>query len=471
MANKVSSLVGRVGKYLGLHADWFSAVAEWYEHANRVKKIAFQTFVPGAEPCKVNLSVNSTLFEDRHATQTATTLAWRVVPSQFRRGENELYLWIDREQNRPWHFGAISVEHADALSESQRQHPPKPASGQQVSVTARFDRDFRPHADRWSVDLLNDAVKFRIQLEERLPALEIVVGYPQTGLALNLDVVWDEIEEAVGKRLEQLFRAQEKASRKSASEIREEIDDIKAYRKLHRKHLAEAVRASDETTLQEIMAKNGTAETLLQSAHSAKPPVAQGSFVGKFLVFVVLVSFFGFVAWTNGLISEATKARIRDGWNDLVNRKGRQPLGDAEDRQNVQRIGERGGKTGDVQISLLWNNKNDLDLHVEPPSKEMIYYGHKTSTCGGRLDIDDNVNYATAKVQPVENVYWPLGKAPLGRYKIYVHYFTNHHQPDCQDPTDFTVRLVVRGQVQNLRGQLREDSKERKILVHEFSVD
>ena len=44
-----------------------------------------------------------------------------------------------------------------------------------------------------------------------------------------------------------------------------------------------------------------------------------------------------------------------------------------------KRLQREEAKTGDVQISLMWDNSNDLDLHCTDPSGERIFYGHKLS--------------------------------------------------------------------------------------------
>src|SRR5262249_47183297 len=104
----------------------------------------------------------------------------------------------------------------------------------------------------------------------------------------------------------------------------------------------------------------------------------------------------------------------------------------------VGRLKKVGAASGEVQISLFWFNKKDLDLHVVCPSGEKIYYSHRTSRCCGTLDKDMNAcPYEQASATPVENVVWPQGKAPRGVYKIYVNHFSRHDKADCRDPSRF----------------------------------
>ena len=101
------------------------------------------------------------------------------------------------------------------------------------------------------------------------------------------------------------------------------------------------------------------------------------------------------------------------------------------------RLDREGARSSDVQVSLMWNNFNDLDLHIVCPSGERIHGGNKISKCGGELDVDANVRPESKK--PVENVYWPEGTAPAGKYQVYVHHYKKHKKRRSKDPTKFQV--------------------------------
>jgi hypothetical protein len=121
---------------------------------------------------------------------------------------------------------------------------------------------------------------------------------------------------------------------------------------------------------------------------------------------------------------------------------------DAEIRERVRAAG--GMHEGvDIRASLLWNNRNDLDLHVITPRGEHIYYANKRSTCSGWLDVDMNVRGETTK--PVENIRWARGAAQRGHYRVYVQNY-RFHEP-FQGPTAFKVELEIGGEVCHFEGE------------------
>ena len=142
---------------------------------------------------------------------------------------------------------------------------------------------------------------------------------------------------------------------------------------------------------------------------------------------------------------------------------------DAEIRQRVKAAG--GMYEGvDIRASLIWNNRNDLDLHVITPRNEHIYYGAKKATCGGWLDVDMNVRGETTK--PVENVRWASGTAKKGRYKIFVRNYS-FKEPD-QAPTPFKVEVEIDGEIRHFEGvisQKGETGDASSMHVFEFDYD
>lgn len=122
------------------------------------------------------------------------------------------------------------------------------------------------------------------------------------------------------------------------------------------------------------------------------------------------------------------------------------------DAEIAQRVRAAGGQYDDVdvRVSLLWNTRDDLDLHVFAPSGEEIWYNNKTSRCGGALDVDRNVRGETEK--PVENVRWAKGKAPAGPYRIYVQNY-RFHEP-APAPVEYRIELEVNGRIQHFCGTI-----------------
>ncbi len=130
--------------------------------------------------------------------------------------------------------------------------------------------------------------------------------------------------------------------------------------------------------------------------------------------------------------------------------------------QFVERLQRAGAKSGDVQVSLIWDNYNDLDLHMITPRGENIFFGKRRSRCRGELDVDMNAGQGTTR-EPVENIYWGKGKAPFGKFRVAVHHFRNHGDPD---PTPYELRVVVDGTTKVIRGEISYGSP--RLIVYEF---
>lgn len=141
---------------------------------------------------------------------------------------------------------------------------------------------------------------------------------------------------------------------------------------------------------------------------------------------------------------------------------------DAEIRERVRAAG--GMHEGvDIRASLLWNNRNDLDLHIITPRGEHIYYANKRSTCSGWLDVDMNVRGETTK--PVENIRWARGVAQRGPYRVYVQNY-RFHEPS-QGPTAFKVELEIGGEVCHFEGEMAaaRTGAASDVTVFEFHYD
>jgi hypothetical protein len=115
--------------------------------------------------------------------------------------------------------------------------------------------------------------------------------------------------------------------------------------------------------------------------------------------------------------------------------------------------------TGDVQATLTWDTTDDLDLWVTDPQGVSIFFSSPTSPSGGQLDVDANAG-CTGNItdHPIENIFWSAGVAPLGQYKVEVHYY---ERCVSDTPVSFHVRLLVDGQVSEYDGVVEtEDDRE-----------
>jgi hypothetical protein len=109
---------------------------------------------------------------------------------------------------------------------------------------------------------------------------------------------------------------------------------------------------------------------------------------------------------------------------------------------SVRRVG-----TGDVQVSVAWNTAADLDLHVVDPNGDELYWDDRKAASGGELDLDSNAACDSDQSRN-ENAAWPVGRAPGGKYVVYLD-----HWDSCgAQQTDYVVTVWVGQDAQTFSG-------------------
>lgn len=97
--------------------------------------------------------------------------------------------------------------------------------------------------------------------------------------------------------------------------------------------------------------------------------------------------------------------------------------------------------TGDVRVTLTWNDTADLDLAVIDPIGETVNFDVPASSSGGQLDVDANSGCSEALSEPAENIIWP-DSAPAGIYTVEVNLYS-----DCISPGEhpFLLQVFIEG--------------------------
>src|SRR5262249_20304326 len=102
-----------------------------------------------------------------------------------------------------------------------------------------------------------------------------------------------------------------------------------------------------------------------------------------------------------------------------------------------ERVEQAQGTHGPLDITLAWNGREGLDLHVYCPDGH-IFHSSRTA-CGGTLEIDRNANLAQAVDTPVEHVVWSTPPPP-GEYRVEVQFYNRREQPERGVPYTVIVR-------------------------------
>ncbi len=96
--------------------------------------------------------------------------------------------------------------------------------------------------------------------------------------------------------------------------------------------------------------------------------------------------------------------------------------------------------SGLITITLLWQTIDDLDLAVQEPSGNLIWYKNNSihSASGGFLDIDMNRADPLSET-PVEHIVY-RNEPPHGRYKVLVTYYKKNSSA-TNVPYDVHVKI------------------------------
>jgi hypothetical protein len=121
-------------------------------------------------------------------------------------------------------------------------------------------------------------------------------------------------------------------------------------------------------------------------------------------------------------------------------------------KEAEKRRDENKGTRGKLDITLVWNGREDLDLHVYcPGGGHIFFYGR--AACGGTLEIDRNSGIASAVENPLEHVTWPSDPPP-GDYRVEVTFFDRFNLPERTIP--FTVVVRDGDKEQQFSGQVQK---------------
>jgi hypothetical protein len=127
------------------------------------------------------------------------------------------------------------------------------------------------------------------------------------------------------------------------------------------------------------------------------------------------------------------------------------------ERQNENRI----NPNSKVNVSLAWNDRADLDLFVEQPDRQLVFFKPCESATCGTLDIDANwcpsaTSCADLRERPLENISW-RGEMQRGRYRVLVRLWSINQPATEIRPIPFTVQVTKDGKSTTYQGVFRSE--------------
>lgn len=194
-------------------------------------------------------------------------------------------------------------------------------------------------------------------------------------------------------------------------------------------------------------------QTDVGSLYPEKSSVDNSLFGGKYASFEYRPSYgeskCGFIAFTAKLIVDGEEKDV----SAIVPVTGEQE----EELTSTVYTG------GNVQVTLTWNSHADIDLYVEDPNQDVVWYRNPYVPSGGQLDRDNRCDDFT--LGDPENIFWPASGAPSGRYKISVDYYE-----DCGNvgSVSWNVRQISGGKIENYNGVLQSVGDHQEVAVFEL---
>ena len=123
--------------------------------------------------------------------------------------------------------------------------------------------------------------------------------------------------------------------------------------------------------------------------------------------------------------------------------------------------------TGDIQVTLRWTGRDDLDLAVSEPGGEVVFFANPQLPSGATLDVDANALCEIVTPTPIEHVFWPTATATTGNYQVVVSLF-GRCDASSTDPIPFTLTIATDGTPQTYHGEVSETDSYRS---YRFDVD
>ena len=129
---------------------------------------------------------------------------------------------------------------------------------------------------------------------------------------------------------------------------------------------------------------------------------------------------------------------------------GSNELCNAIDEDCDGRIDEGGCpyRSGDVQVTMTWNNGSDIDLFVREPDGDVLSHQRSTSARGGLFDYAGRGQCDSAIEYPrIENVSWLREDAPEGEYQLLLHRWGDclDRATETQDAVSVILSISVAG--------------------------